>query len=178
MEINKKIKRNNKSVQGFSLIEMLIVLFVFAILAIVATQTLTLSLRGSKKSESVSKNRENIQYAVNVMDRLLRNARDITCATPSPATSNRVDYIDEYGNAAYFSCQTVGTDTFIASNSATARLTSNTVRITNCSAVFSCTNGVGVPDSVDIRVIGQDANVVGAEGSTVDISTKILLRNY
>lgn len=171
-------KRTNRNLQGFSLIEMLIVLFVFTILAVVATQTLTLSLRGSRKSESVSNNRENIQYAVSVIDRLLRNARDITCTTPSPAATNRVNYVDEYGNSAYFSCETVGADTFIASNSSTARLTSDSVKITNCNAVFSCTNGVGVPDSIDIRVKGTDSNVSGAEGSQVDISTKILLRNY
>ena len=37
-------------VRGFSLIEMLIVVAVFSILAVVATQSLSSSLRGSKKS--------------------------------------------------------------------------------------------------------------------------------
>jgi prepilin-type N-terminal cleavage/methylation domain-containing protein len=165
---------------GFSLIELLVVLFVFSILMIVVTQTLALSLRGSRKSESVSGTRTNVQYAINVMDRLLRNARSLKCpAIPNPS---RLDYIDEYGNNAYFSCVTSGGTSYIASNSATQRLTSDTVTITNCTdptkpPVFTC-NNTTIPHSVDITIIGTDAKNTGSEGSTVPISTKILLRNY
>lgn len=164
-----------KSISGFSLIEMLVVLFVFSILAIVVTQTLSLSLRGSQKSESLGNTRENVAYAINVMDRLLRNSRSLTCST---STGARLNYIDEHGNAAYFACVTSGTDTYIASNSSTQRLTVNNMRITNCNAVFTCTQGLDVPDEADISIAATDANNPGAEGSGITVSTKILLRNY
>jgi len=171
---NSKFKVNS----GFSLIEMLVVLFVFAILAIVMTQTLALSLRGSRKSESSSNTRENVQYALNVIDRVLRNARSLTC--PSSTPTNRIDYTDEYGNSAYFQCIS-GTDSYIASNSATQRLTSDKIKISNCATVFSCKDGksINIPDSLDISITATDAtNGTGAEGSSVSLSTKILLRNY
>jgi prepilin-type N-terminal cleavage/methylation domain-containing protein len=164
---------------GFSLIEMLIVLFVFSILIVVVTQTLTLSLRGSRKSESVGNTRSNVQYAINTMDRLLRNARSLTC---SASTNSKLNYVDEYGNASYFECVPAGGKSYIASNSATQRLTSDTVIVSNCTdtakPVFTCNNGLGIPDSADIMINGIDANVSGVDGSSVSISTKILLRNY
>lgn len=160
---------------GFSLIEMLVVLSVFSVLIVVVTQTLTISLRGSKKSESASTSRENAQYAVNVMDRLLKNARSLTCTT---STGSRLNYVDEYGNAAYFACVTSGTDTYIASNSSSQRLTSNAVRITNCTAVFTCTKSANRLDATDITIVASDAKNSGVDGSQVTISTKILLRNY
>jgi prepilin-type N-terminal cleavage/methylation domain-containing protein len=176
----KKTTTKNKNLDnGFSLIEILVVLFVFSILIVVVTQTLAISLRGSRKSESVGNTRTNVQYAVNVMDRLLRNARSLSCPT---STISKLNYVDEHGNAAYFECVTVSGKSYIASNSASQRLTSDTVTITNCSdatkPVFRCTQGAGVPDAVDIFINGTDANVSGIEGSSVPISTKILLRNY
>src|SRR5258706_12974663 len=102
------------TLRGFSLIEMLVVMFVFSILAIVVVQTLAITLRGSKESESQVQARENIQYAISVMDRTVRNARRLTC---SGATAT-LSYIDEYGNAANFQCLTSSGNTYIASNSA------------------------------------------------------------
>lgn len=164
---------------GFSLIELLVVLFVFSILAVVVAQALTLTLRGSRKSETVTQSRENIQYAVNVMDRLLRNARDLTCPLAIDGVArSRVDYTDEDGNAAYFACITSGGNSYIESNSIGARLTANTVTITNCNAVFTCKSGTGVPDSVDVSITAADSNAAGAEGASITASTKIFLRNY
>jgi prepilin-type N-terminal cleavage/methylation domain-containing protein len=167
---------NWKITSGFSLIEMLVVLFVFSILAVVASQALTLTLRGSRKSESVTQSRENVQYAVNVMDRLIKNAQQLTCTSSTP--SNRVDYIDEYGSAAYFECITSSGNSYLASNSASARLTSNTVNITNCSQVFRCTDGVGIPDSLDVSITAVDSNISGSDGASITAATKIFLRNY
>lgn len=164
--------------KGFSLIEMLVVMFVFSILAVVSSQVLTLSLRGTRKSESVGETRQNAQYALDVIDRLLKNARSLTCSLPAPSISNRLDYVDQYGNASYFECISSGSDNYIASNSATRRLTSNTVTITNCNQVFSCTKGVGVPDTLDITISAASVNQTGAEAGGVTLSTKILLRNY
>jgi len=163
------------SFSGFSLIEMLVVMSVFSILAIVATQTLTLSIRGSRKSDSISETRENVQYALNVMDRLLKNARRLSCTTYNIPTA-RVDYIDEYDKLVYFSCEGAP-DSYIASNSAASRLTSPNVVISNCSQVFICHKGVGVPDSVDVSINATTKNS-GIDGASVPLSTKILLRNY
>lgn len=162
---------------GFSLIEMLVVMFVFSILAIVVVQTLAITLRGSKKSESQVQARENIQYAISVMDRQIRNARSLTCS----GQTNTLSYTDEYGNPANFQCISSSGNYYIASNS--ARLTSNSINITNCDAsaslyAFTCIQNTGTPDEVNIAITATDSNVGGAEGSSVTVAKKILLRNY
>ena len=131
-----KRARNNKqrtNLQGFSIIEMLVVIAVFSILAIVTTQTLSLSLRGSRKSDAQSRARQNVDYAISTMERLLRNSKSITGACGS-----QINYVDEYDKAGRFRCMCSGSDCYIASGSANLRITSSEVTITNCSNVFSC----------------------------------------
>ncbi len=160
---------------GFSLIEVLVVMFVFSILAVVITQSLAATLRNSKKSESSERGRENVQYAISIMERLLRNAQSLDCAS---SDGSKLVYKNERSADTYFACVTAGTDTFIASNSSSIRLTSNTVQITNCNSMFVCNTGVNVPDSVDITISAADTNAPGIEGGQISVSTKILLRNY
>lgn len=159
--------------RGFSIIELLVVIAVFTILAVLATQSVILTLRGSKKSESLTHVRENIGYAFAIMERHIRYADEIeNCG------AIKLDYIDSYGNPSYFSCETSGSDSFIASGSATNRLTNPDVIVT-CLNIFSCDPGSdGVPPSVTISLTAQDAGSAGAIGAQVTSSTKIFLRSY
>ena len=162
---------------GFSLIEILVVLAVFSILAIIATQGIFVTLRSAKKSEVTSRVKENLAYAMAVIERQLHNASEVTpCPNASPT---RLDYTDKDGKATYFACQSVGAAGYVASGSATIRLTSDAVSVTSCS--FSCATpppGVDAPPSVDINITAQDATTLGAEGAQVTTSTKIYLRSY
>ena len=168
-----KNKRKNL-VKGFSLIEMLVVMLVFTILGVIITQSLSSTLRGSKKSEAISEVKSNIDYAMSVMERGLRNAKAITCT----GLTDTLTYTDQFGNTVEYSCEVVGTDSYIASNS--ARLTSQNVMITNPSCeIFECISGTpGQPDSVELDISASHKNFVGSEGSRVTSQTKILLRNY
>ncbi|OGM23198.1 hypothetical protein A2865_00040 [Candidatus Woesebacteria bacterium RIFCSPHIGHO2_01_FULL_39_17] len=154
-------------VRGFSLIEMLIVVAVFSILAVVATQSLSSSLRGSKKSESQVIVRENVDFALSTMERLLRNADNLNCAS---SDANTLVYIDEYGNSVRFDCSSGS----ISSESST--LTSPDIEV-DCTSVFTC-NNTSIPHSVDITIKAERTGITGAEGSQITETTKILLRNY
>lgn len=159
------LKRNN----GFSLIELLVVVSVFSILAVLATQSIALTLRGSRKSESLIEVREDISYAMNIMERLIRGAKEITCAPDGLA----LNYIDSYGNNTDFTCDG-GASGYIASGS--ARLTSNNTVI-DCSSgnvVFNCVSA----NYVEITLTAEDAAMAGIEGVQVTSSTRILLRIY
>lgn len=162
--------------KGYTLIELLVVLLIFSILSVVVVQSLALSLRGSRKSESIGQVRENVEYAANIMDRLLRNAQDIVSCT-----STQIVYRDEFNTTPnpQFNCLG-GANGYIASGSGSLRLTSTTVYI-DCatSPVFTCPAATpGVPESIDIRLIGRDVDSFGAEGATVTSTSKILLRTY
>lgn len=142
--------------RGISLIETLIVISVFAVLGILSTSAVLLSLRGSSKGESQIKIRENLDYAVSVMERQLINASRVTSCT-----SASVVYQDSSGISGSFSC--IGD--YIASGS--ARLTSTEIAVSACS--FSCTAGTQlVVPSV----------VINIQAGNVSISTEINLRTY
>lgn len=142
--------------KGISLIETLIVIGVFAVLGILSTSAVLLSLRGSNKGESQIKIRENLDYAVSVIERQLINAESVTTCTASS-----VVYKDSLGGSGSFSC----TGDRIASGS--AWLTSDEITVSACS--FSCTAGTqSIPSKV----------VLNVQSGGVSISTEINLRTY
>ena len=162
--------------EGFSLIEMLVVLVVFSILAIVTSQVLIISIRSSKKSESVVVVKQNVDYAMSTMERLLRNAQVIT-----GCTGNQLDYLDGNNRPGRFQCVTTGADPYyIASGSATpVRITSTEV-IVDCGAVFDCPLPVpNVAQSVIINLSASHSLLgTGVEGAQVSATSKILLRTF
>src|SRR5436190_23351777 len=124
---------NLKLKKGYSLIELLVVLGIFALLATLASQAVVLTLRSSKKSESSIKVKDNLNYALGVMERQLRNAYSVT---PTCAL-NKVDYVDNSGTAASFECDNTGvSDYYVASGS--SRLTSTDIKVNPCS--ITCTD--------------------------------------
>src|SRR5258708_12621153 len=115
--------QNNK---GFSLIELLVVVAVFAFISIISTQTIATSLKGTRKADATQKVRDNIDAAVGVMERQLHKGKSIISTSGYPCTNTNlagVDFIDANNNAVRFAC-IAGTDgsgnpiSYIASNSA------------------------------------------------------------
>lgn len=165
------MKRN---ILGISLIEILIVIGIFAVLGILSTRVVLLSLQGSKKGDAQIKVRENLDYAISIIERQLRNAGSIS---PCPNTNRLViSYSDSNSISTSFSCLNVGSAGYIASGS--ARLTGEEIKVTACS--FTCTAGEGsLPPKVAIDIQAVDAASQGSkEGATVSISTEINLRTY
>lgn len=159
----------NKYQRGMSLIETLVVISIFAIVGILSTRAIMLSVQGSKKGSSSVTVRENLNYSLAVIERLLRNANQI-----SSCTSTNIAYLDERGVSASFSCVTPGDSGYIASGS--ARLTSTEVAVTSCAISCDLTSE---PPSVTIDVIARDVDTAGTkEGAQISVSSKILLRTY
>jgi len=163
---------------GYTLIELLIVLGIFAVLAAIMSQALGLSLRSSRKSENIAEVRENVTVAVGVAERLLRNAQTVDCAT-----SQLLNYVDEYGNSTSLSC--IDTDPsapgigYIASGSANLRLTSIKTVDIDCLLVFECTAATtNSPAVVDIKISGKSLEGQAEEAAEAESSAKILLRSY
>lgn len=163
------MKYKNKLSRGVSIIEMLIVISIFAVLGVVVTQSVSLTLRGSRKSEANIKVRENLGYTLGVIERQLRNANSITtCPNLDPL---RIDYQDQADNPSSFSCS----GSSVASGSAS--LTSDEVLVTSCS--FTCVPGTGAnPPQIDVLLVGRSAGNAGVESGNVTVSTKINLRTY
>ncbi len=170
-------KSTNKQKLGFTLIEILVVVSIFAVLGVLITRSILLTIGGSKKSENLVKLRENLNYSVGVIERQIRNANGVDCTNADPTI---LDYTDQYGDSTSFSCtndpQGIG---YIASGSATIenRLTGDEVDVTNCS--FVCNLGAsGGPSVIMIDIEAQDAGAAEAQGASVRVSSQVSLRNY
>ena len=156
---------------GLSLIEILIVVTIFAVLGLLISTSLILTMRGTKKSESIVKVRENLNYAMAVIERNIRNANSIKdCEAMQPS---EIFYYDQNGQLTSFSCKNDETANYVASGSGALRITSEDIDLTYCN--FSCTNTN--PQSVVIDLAGRSVNTDKAEGSSVSLSSTIYLRN-
>src|SRR3990167_2752750 len=88
--------------KGFSLLEMVVVLSVFALLAVISSQALILTLQGAKKSSNLATVRENVDFAMQIIERQLHNASEVT---PCPnVDSQTLTYKDQNGEVSTFSC--------------------------------------------------------------------------
>lgn len=159
-----------KNKKGFSLIEILVVLTVFALVAVLSFQSIFLSLRGARKSDASVKVRETMDFAIGTIERHLRNADSITSPCNS-STLSTIAYLDANRQPATFSC----TGGYVASGS--AQLTTTGITISPCNFVCT-TSSTGLPSVVTVNMTGTDTGTSGAEGAKVTISTKIYLRNY
>jgi len=161
---------------GYSLIEILVVMTIFVVISIIATQTIAASLKSSNKSDSLNKVRNELSSAILLMERNLKNAQSILPASCVGAVALSIDYSDQSGVLASYVCNL--DDGYIASVSAeTIRLTSQNVVIETCS--FTCSLGTeGQTDSVQINLSGYEKGKTPSEGSLVTLQSKIILRNY
>lgn len=163
------------SLTGFSLLEMLVAVGIFAVLAIITTQTILLSIKGANKSEAVGKVKDNVDYAVSVIERNLRNSTSVKCINPSGTSYTAVSYVDQTGAPKSFSCNFDDpNDTYIAASS--SRLTNNSVSLVSCE--FSCTNFSSTSPSVKIDVKAIAKDFFGTEEGRIETSTEVFLRNY
>jgi prepilin-type N-terminal cleavage/methylation domain-containing protein len=165
--------KNVKSRSGVSFIEILVVVAIFAVLGVLVGRIVLITLRGSNRSESLVKVRGNLDYALAVMERQIRNAETITPCPNSDTTT--INYVSAEKVNSSFSCVNVGATGYLASGS--ARLTSDEVKITACSMVCSPSSG-NVPPAVTILLEAADVKASGVESAKVTATTKIFLRTY
>lgn len=165
-----------KSERGMSLMEVLVVITIFAVLGILVTQSVALTLQGSRKSESIVKARENLDYSLSIIERQIRSAGSITSPCPNPGADKSISYLDQNGDPGSFSCVNTGAvNSYIASGS--ARLTNDAVKVTSCS--FVCTPATATnPPLITVDVALKEASASGVQSANVSASTQIYLRNY
>ena len=159
-----------KNTKAFSLIEILVVISIFAIIGVLSTRSIFQTLRSARKSDSLIRVRENVNYALGIIERQVRNAESVNCASVTPLN---LPYVAGDGVPTFFNC-TLGAIGRIASGSAI--LTSNDISITACN--FTCTPTVNNPPSITISITAEDNTSTGPEKGSVTSQTEILLRNY
>jgi type II secretory pathway pseudopilin PulG len=173
-KINPKKHNGRKFIFGYSIIEILIVIGIFAVFSIVVTQSVILSLRGTKKSGSVVNVKEDLEYAASTIERVLQNTKEITNPNPCTGTQDHIDFISRDSVQTSFN-YTSGSDSRITQTYSgnTYRLTSGKVDITVCA--FTCTIESG-KKIIIFDVTGNARGVTGVEGGTYSTSRRIFLQ--
>lgn len=134
---------NSERQRGFTLVELLVVVTVFAFLGLLLTNSLFSILKSNTKSELIKEIRQNGSFALDVMTKKLTGGSNTRCYS-SPS---RVVFDDVGGREITFLC---GSD-YIASQSAgitTQLVGQGKFSVTSCA--FSCQN-VGAYRKVTIN---------------------------
>lgn len=155
--------------QGFTLIEMIVVTMIIGLLMVTVSAVFFATLRGSVKNQHLTEVKQNGNYALSVMERMLRNARGIQDCT---AGMHDLTLTNPDGEVTTF---TFGADK-IASNS--SDLTTSRVIVSN--GRFDCLATLGQPDRVQIvfSVSQSSTSVRPEEQATANFQTTVTLRNY
>lgn len=157
--------------KGFTLIETVLAVGVFAMVSVAGGLLLFSTLRGAKKAAAVITVRSQGANAIGTMTQLLRYAAEITSCS-----GNQLAFTASDGSKGVFSCQNVNGDIFLASGS--GRLTSPTVQIVDCNNVFTCTPPAPATSGVLMNFILVRANAASTDQSSrINFESQVGLRN-
>ena len=148
-------------IKAFTLVETVVAVGIFAILATIGSLLLFGALRGSKKASAISLVRTEGVFAMDSMTSSLRYAHEITGCSATSITFDDITYTCDGGK--------------ISSNSAS--LTSARVNVDSCT--ISCTPTPPKTKTVDISftLSRKDATTV-LDRAIVPFQTQVVLRNY
>ena len=175
-----------KTQRGFTLVEILVVVGILGIIAVVASTIFFTTLRSAGKTKVLTTVKQNGDYALTVMERLIRDSQEVSSSCTSGMTSITVKRFD--GSEITFSCDLTPDRSLIASSSG-QRLTSSDVKVDKCSFDCSCPAAYAdctsqgtkfYPKTVTIKfTLSQVATTVRPEEeATIDFQTTVSTRNY
>ena len=129
--------------RGFTLVETVVFLGVFGVLAILATTSLLLVLGNMTKTKVIQESRRNGNNALQIMERQLRVAESLSTVAGECGGST-VKFTDQYGQPASFSCELSSGNFAISSGSGGLLLTDpssvkvSTVGDPSTCQIFTC----------------------------------------
>lgn len=176
--------------QGFTLLEILISISIAASVGILLAQVFFTTVRTNTKTELLKDVKQNGEYAVGIMERMIRSALRVqsTCTTTG-STLLSIQIVNPNGDTTTFGCLVDGTVTRIASTSSTAvteYLTSSNVTIggASCSDAenslsFVCTS---YPDQASRVTVSFSLSEIGTppdkrDQASVEFQTSTAPRN-
>lgn len=137
-----KDKETSRSTNGFTLVEILMVVFLFGLIMTLSGALFSAVLKGSSKSEITKEVKQIGDYAMGQMERAIRNAKSIdSCST------NSLTIVDRNGIYNTFSCQTIdlGSGSLVASlassSAALKTITPTPVRLSGNNVTLSQSQG-------------------------------------
>ena len=153
--------------QGFTLIELLVVIVIVGLVGGIATVILSTTLQNASKGEMTREVKQNGDFALSIMERMIRNATGISSC---PGSSFELTITNPDGKNSTFSLS----GPQIASNG--GMLTSSKLTASNLS--FSCTLTPGRPGFVVVTFNLTGGGSRPSERARMDFRTSVSLRTY
>lgn len=184
--IHKPSTSNYQPHSGFSLIELLIVITLIGIIGVIISQVFIMGFKIQAKSEIVKEIKQNGDFALSVIENMVRNSADINSGQCN-ISGNMLTITNQDGYSTTFDCTS---NTQIASISAysglyptiVTSLTNNKVTVSNCSFVIVCPTPALNPKYVfmNYTVRQSGSGIIPTPGaySSLDYQSTISLRNY
>lgn len=173
-----KIKKPQK---GFTLIELMVVVVILAIVAILVVNLFFSTLKGATKTTVLNEVKQNGDYAISTMERLVRNAQTITSSCDG-SSSTAVKILSQDNQETTFDCS--GGMQQIASTSSlgTVYLTNDKVRLVSETCSFICQKPSLGPQILKIGFslsqAGQESGLRPEEKAQINFKTTVSLRTY
>ncbi|MFH1840957.1 MAG: type II secretion system protein [Candidatus Shapirobacteria bacterium] len=160
--------------KGFTLIEMLVVVALIGLLVTTGSLVFITSLKASSKSQIMTVVKQDGNYALGVMERMIRNAYSVDNCLNAHSPTLTITNPDH--NTTTFGFIDDGAAWRLASGS--AYLTGATVTVDTAKSYFNCTKGP--PDRVEIvfTLRQKTASLRPEEQAFLDFKTTVVLRNY
>lgn len=147
---------------GFTLLEILMSVSIAGVMGLLIAQVFFTTARSNTKTELLKDVKQNGEYAIHIMERMIRNALKVSSVCSATGSSLKsIQILNPNGDTTTFGCVLDGSVTRLASTSASGRreyLTSSNVTIggTSCASVqnsllFECTSRDDAPTSIVIR---------------------------
>lgn len=174
-----------RDMRGFTLLEMLISVTIVALVGGILAQAFFTMTRTNTKTERIKDVKQSGEFALEVMERMIRNAREVTSSCPG-TSSDTISIRNADNGTTTFSCLLDnGTPRIASQSGATAEfLTSSSVTLGGslCAASslsFTCTTSGGRPGNIRIAFqLSQLGTPVDQfERSSISLGTTIQLRN-
>lgn len=166
---------------GFTLVELLISIFIIVSVGTIVLSIYTSLLRGTKKSNIINAVRENGNFAVAQMARNIQYSQIIsTC--DSVTEMSQIDLIALGGESLSYVCDLPPGNIASKSASTTKYLIDTSIAIVSTSSCsFTCTDsGVDVPRQVKIKfdLENVSSSQFAEDQARIPFSTSVTLRNF
>ena len=166
---------------GFTLIELLVTVAILGTAGVIAANMFFQTLKGVSKAEIEKIVKQEGDYTISVMERMIRNSKNVVDADSVCDDSDRanITITNQDDSTSFFECAGSGDNAHIASNS--ARLTSNKVRVSSdCNSFVKCTQLGSAPPVLEIKFNLSQAGspTRPEEQASVNFQTTVSLRNY
>ncbi len=161
--------------KGFTLVELLVVMVIMVTVGMLIANLFLANLRTAAKTKALTEIKQNGDYALAVMRRMIRNAQKVQSNCPEGGASGAdltILNLDE--NTTEFTCQSDK----IASEG--AALTSRNLTVEGCSSAFFCRKPLGRPAVVSISFTLKKGGPSLGKEFTAEIPFQLTVstRNY